>query len=252
MSSVAIKDHIQHLTLEQTSLWLSRGWQDFRKAPGLSLLFGGLYPVLGLGLTLLLQWADLGSLELLAISAFMLIGPLAATCLYEVARRLEKNEPLSISLVLERVRQRSTAIGDLGLVLMMILLSWFLIGFIMFALFFSGSPPSLGAFVLEIFSNPDLLPFLLSSTVVGGILAATVFAISMFAMPMLIDQDVTAAQAIAFSVKAVWLNRMNMIGWAGTLVVFTFFGMAVAFLGLIVTFPVIAYASWHAYRDVAA
>jgi uncharacterized membrane protein len=35
------------------------------------------------------------------------------------------------------------------------------------------------------------------------------------------------------------------------LVIFTFFGMAMAFVGLIITFPVIAYASWHAYRDVA-
>jgi uncharacterized membrane protein len=198
-----------------------------------------------------LQWLDLGSLMLLAMSAFMLIGPLAATCLYEIARRLERNEPITIGLVLESVKARSTAIGDLALVLMMILLSWFLIGFVMFALFFSGSPPSLMAFILDIFSNSELLPFLLSSTIVGGILATIVFTISMFAMPMLLDQDVTAAEAITFSVKAVWQNRMNMIGWAGTLVIFTFFGMAMAFVGLIITFPVIAYASWHAYRDVA-
>ena len=251
MSSFASTDSAHQVTLEQTGLWLSRGWQDFQRVPGLSLLFGGLYPILGLALAIILQWLDLGSLLLLAISAFMLIGPLAATCLYEIARRLERNDSITIPLVIAAVRQRSTAIGDIGLVLMMICLSWFLIGFVMFALFFTGSPPSLSAFVMDVLFNPDSIPFMLASMTVGGVLATIVFTISMFAMPMLMDKDVTAAEAIAFSVRAVWINRLNMIGWAGTIAVVTFFGMALAFVGLMVTFPVIAYASWHAYRDVA-
>jgi len=251
MSSFASSDSAHHVTLEQTGLWLTKGWQDFQRAPGLSLLFGGLYPILGLGLAMILQWLDLGSLLLLAISAFMLIGPLAAICLYEIARRLERGEPLSIPQIFATVRQRSTAVGDLGLVLMMILLSWFLIGFVMFALFFTGTPPTLSAFVMDVLFNPASIPFMLASTVVGGMLATIVFTISMFAMPMLLDKDVTAAEAITFSVKAVWINRLNMIGWAGTVAIVTFLGMALAFIGLMVTFPVIAYASWHAYRDVA-
>ena len=251
MSSFASVGNVHSITLEQTGLWLSRGWRDFQKAPGLSLLFGGLYPLAGLALTLILEWLDLGSLLLLSISAFMLIGPIAATCLYEIARRLERNEPVSAALVIQAVRLRATAIGDLGLVLMMILLSWFLIGLVMFAMFFNGTPPSLSAFVMDVLFNPDSIPFMLSSTAVGGILATVVFTISMFAMPMLLDKDVTAAEAISFSVRAVWINRMNMIGWAGTVAILTFLGMALAFVGLMVTFPVVAYASWHAYRDVA-
>ena len=200
---------------------------------------------------MILEWLDLGSLLLLAVSAFMLVGPVAATCLYEIARRLECDESLDMSQIVASVRQRSTSIGDLALVLMMILLSWFLIGFVMFALFFSGTPPTLSAFVMDVLFNPESIPFMLASTAVGGILATIVFAISMFAMPMLLDRDVTAIDAIGFSVRTVWVNRLNMIGWAGTVALLTFFGMSLGFIGLMVTFPVVAYASWHAYRDVA-
>ena len=239
------------ITLEQTGLWLSKGWRDLQRAPGLSFLFGGLYPLIGILSYVVLHQFDLDSLVILLASGFMLVGPLAATCLYEVARRLETGEPLSAGLVLAAVRQRATAIGDMGLILMMILLSWLVIGFVMFALFFSGAPPQMDDFVLNMLFNPAAVPFILSSIAVGGCLAALVFSISMFAMPMMIDKDVTAYDAISFSVRAVWKNRLNMIGWAATLVVLTVFGMSVAFVGLIVVFPVVAYASWHAYRDVA-
>ena len=239
------------ITLEQTGLWLSKGWRDLQRAPGLSFLFGGLYPLIGILSYVVLHQFDLDSLVILLASGFMLVGPLAATCLYEVARRLETGEPLSAGLVLAAVRQRATAIGDMGLILMMILLSWLVIGFVMFALFFSGAPPQMDDFVLNMLFNPAAVPFILASIAVGGCLAALVFSISMFAMPMMIDKDVTAYDAMSFSVRAVWKNRLNMIGWAATLVVLTVFGMGVAFVGLIVVFPVVAYASWHAYRDVA-
>ena len=81
-------------------------------------------------------------------------------------------------------------------------------------------------------------------------MAALAFSVSMFAMPMLIDQDVDAMPAIMFSLRAVWINRWNMIGWAATVASLTLMGMALGFVGLIVIFPVVAYASWHAYGDV--
>jgi uncharacterized membrane protein len=242
---------VKLVTIEQTSIWLARGWADFTKTPMLSLLFGGVYPAFGLFLIVLLEANGLGSLIFLAASAFMLIGPLAAVCLYEVSRRLEANEPLGVMPVLSAVKAKLNPIGDMGLVLMIITLSWFLIGFVLFALFYAGSPPSLERFVQNVVFDPQGLPFLIVGTAVGGVLATLVFAISMFAMPMILDKDVTAMDAISFSVQAVWKNRLNMIGWAATIAAITFIGIAMAFVGLLISLPVIAYASWHAYRDVA-
>ena len=251
MSSIVSVSSINRITLEQTGRWLSLGWSDFRRAPGLSLVFGGIYPAVGILLTVLLHHYQMDSLVFLLACGFMLIGPLAATCLYEIARRLETGEPLGAALIVGSVRRRGTAIGDLGLSLMMIFLAWLIIGFGLFAMFFSGSPPEMTDFVATMLFSPAAVPFFAIGAAVGGVLAAVAFAVSMFAMPMLVDKDVTAPQAIAFSVMAVWRNRLNMIGWAATVAVLTFAGMTLAFAGLIVVFPVVAYASWHAYRDVA-
>ena len=241
----------KRVTLEQTGEWLKRGWGDFLAEPGLGLLFGGIYPAVGLVLLVILEKLELGSLVFLAASAFMLIGPIAATCLYEVARRRESGETIGIAVVIRAVVERATAIGDLALVLTLILLAWFLIGFVLFALFFTGQPPSFSGFIEDVVFNQGKWGFLLVGTSVGFVLASLVFTVSVFAMPLLMDRDVTAYDAVSFSLRAVWLNRGNMVGWAATIAAVTFFGMALGFVGLLVTFPVIAYASWHAYRDVA-
>jgi uncharacterized membrane protein len=38
--------------------------------------------------------------------------------------------------------------------------------------------------------------------------------------------------------------------WAALIVVLTLLGMATLLLGLVVVVPLLAHASWHAYRDI--
>jgi uncharacterized membrane protein len=41
-----------------------------------------------------------------------------------------------------------------------------------------------------------------------------------------------------------------MLLWAAIVAVLTFVGMATFFLGLVIIFPLLGYATWHAYRDL--
>ena len=250
MPSTASLRPAHQITLDQTGRWLAMGWNDFLCTPALSMLFGGLFAGLGLVLFGLLHLMALEPLILVLGCGFMLVGPLAATCLYEVARRLEQGQPVTAPLVLGVLRHKANAIGDMGLVLAMILLVWLMAGLDLFALYYAGSSPNLSNFVLDMLFSPAALPYVLMGTAIGAVLAALAFSVSMFAMPMLIDQDVDAMPAIMFSLRAVWINRWNMIGWAATVASLTLMGMALGFVGLIVIFPVVAYASWHAYGDV--
>ena len=46
------------------------------------------------------------------------------------------------------------------------------------------------------------------------------------------------------------MNWRPMILWACLIVVFVALAMVPGLLGLVVVLPVVAHASWHAYRDI--
>ena len=43
-------------------------------------------------------------------------------------------------------------------------------------------------------------------------------------------------------------NPAPMAIWAGAIVALTAVGIATAFIGLAIVFPVLGYATWHSYR----
>ncbi|MEO7244789.1 MAG: DUF2189 domain-containing protein, partial [Rubrivivax sp.] len=86
----------------------------------------------------------------------------------------------------------------------------------------------------------------------GGVLAAPVFASSVLAIPLLLDRDVTIRDAVLASWRAVLESPVALALWAVLILVLTAVGMATALTGLVVILPWLAHASWHAYRDLAA
>ena len=95
------------------------------------------------------------------------------------------------------------------------------------------------------------LPFLAIGVAVGAVLAAVAFAIGAFSMPYLLDRrDANLFEAIATSVTAVRLNLRPMLLWAGLIVLLMVLAMIPGLLGLVVVLPVVAHATWHAYRDI--
>jgi uncharacterized membrane protein len=96
----------------------------------------------------------------------------------------------------------------------------------------------------------DGLTFLALFLALGAIMAALAFAGGAFAIPMLLDRKVGIIEAMGTSFTAVLLNLPTMIVWAAILVVLTAAGMALFYLGLVVTLPLAGYATWHAYRAV--
>lgn len=254
MLTMAMENHrpaVRVLSADQASRWLAAGWNDMWRQPRLSLGFGALYAAIGASLYVALTAMSMGSLLLPIAAGFMLVGPLAAVYLYEISRLQELGEPLSLARVLGGVARRGGQVGNMGLVLAMLMMAWLLAGLVVFALFYPpGYPPPLDDFIGQVLLKPEAFRFLVVGTLVGGVLATIAFAISVFAMPMLLERDVGVVEAIDFSVHAVMANWRTMIGWAATIVVITGFGMATAFVGLIIALPLVGHASWHAYRDL--
>jgi len=138
------------------------------------------------------------------------------------------------------------------LVMMLMLLFWVRVALLIFALFFSYQPPTLEGFVNTVFFTEQGLVFVAVGSIIGGMIATVVFAVTALSIPMLLDRDTDLFTAVATSVRGVMENWQTMAGWAGLIVLFTAAGLATAFIGLALALPLIGYASWHAYKEIVA
>ena len=230
--------------------WLAAAWDDLRAAPVVSLGYGGLAVVSIYLLIWGLMAQGLHYLILPMAAGFMLVGPVFAAGLYETSRRREQGMRPTLYGSLGGFTRNTGQIVAVGFVLMLALLAWIRIAFLIFALFFSMDPPAFDLLFDKIFHSEHTIPFLLTGTIIGGMIAAAVFALSAISIPMLLDRDAHVMEALGTSVAATLHNWRTMAVWSGLIALFIGAGMVTAFLGLVVAFPLIGYATWHAYRDL--
>lgn len=218
--------------------WLRLGWRDLRRAPGLSLVFGGMI-VLVSALVAWLAWS-LGRFALLAtlLSGFVFVAPLLAVGLYCVSRELAAGRTPALRKSFVLARRVLGQAGVFALAQLIILLLWSRAGMMLNALW-PATPGGAAA----------LWEYLAIGSLVGAIFAALTFAIAVLSLPMIADREVDMVTACISSVHAVLRNKGPMLLWAGLLVVLTAIGFLTAFLGLAVIMPWLAYAAWHAYRE---
>jgi uncharacterized membrane protein len=242
---------IQKIEMDRPWSWLTRGWHDLRKAPGVSVTYGLFFAVVGFIVLGALWFLGLFYLVLPLSAGFMLMGPLVAVGLYEISRRLGHGESPTIAQAALAITRNTSQILLMGVALMIFLLAWIRLATLIFALFFSFRPPSLDNFVAEVFFQPESVPFLIVGIGVGAVLAALVFAISAVSIPMLLDRpQVNVATAIVSSIQAVRLNLAPMALWAALIVLFAGAGLIAGYIGLAITMPIVGHATWYAYRDL--
>jgi len=241
---------IRRLEMEHPWGWLAAGWRDLRAAPGASLPYGLVFAVLGWILLLAVARWQAFYVILPVAGGFMLIGPVAAVGLYEISRRLGEGHTPRLGETLGAWRPNASQIAFMGVILLVIHIAWMRLAFLIFMLFFSGQPPRPETTALiDVFFSPSSVPFLAVGTAVGAVLAVIVFSITAVSIPMLLDRPSTnVITAMATSVEVVRQNPGPMLLWAWLIVLFIGAGMALGFVGLIVTLPLIGHATWAAYR----
>ncbi|WP_341645703.1 DUF2189 domain-containing protein [Thauera sp. SDU_THAU2] len=228
--------------------WLHMGWSDMRANLGTSLAYG--FILAAIGYAILSYAATMPYLFTAAISGFLLIGPLAAAGLYEISRRHERGEPVSLAGSLRGLWQHADGMAYFGAFLAITLIGWERMSAILFALFYGGNLPEVTNFFGDVFLSGDHLSFVLAYMVAGGVLAAVVFALSAIAIPMMMDRDTDAITAAMTSLRAVAVNLGAMALWAALIVVLVALGFATMMIGMIVLLPLLGHATWHAYRDM--
>ena len=229
--------------------WLAAGWRDFLSAPKVGLAYGAIFAGFGLVITAGAWAAGVIYLTLPLAAGFMLIGPILAVGLYDTSRRLALGERPTIAQAAAAWKGNSTQIALLGVLLLIIFLFWIRVASLLFALFFSKSALSLGHLIDETLFSLNGISFLVVGSLIGAVLAIGVFAVSVVSVPMLLDRPVNVFTAVATSIEVARRNPKTMALWAGLIVLFTGVGLVTFYVGLVVALPLLAHASWHAYRD---
>jgi uncharacterized membrane protein len=239
---------ILHVPLLRPFVWLGRGWLDMRKHWGASLGYGAL--IVALGWTLLIFCATHPYFIAAAITGFLLVGPAMSAGLCEMSRRYSLGQAASFDESLEGFGRNAPALIEFGLILAICAAVWFALSALLLSTVFHIPAPSVSETLYRGFVDSANRSQVLAYVGVGGILAVSVFAISVIAIPLIIDRHGTAGQAMRASVKAAFSNIPAMIVWSGLILILTVIGYAPLLGGLLIIAPLLGHATWHAYRDL--
>ncbi len=224
--------------------WLRLGVRDFLRCPGIGLFYGTCFMVMGWALMKVYENA---AAYVLALSAgFLLVGPFLCLGLYRVSQRLERGERPDFGDSLRAWDTRTGTLAIFGLVLLVLEMLWGRAALVVFAVSFDGMPDFKGSLLALL--DPENLAFIVAYVAVGGVFAGLIFAISVVAMPLILDRPVDAITAGLTSVRLVLTQPGVMLLWGALITSLVVIAMLPWFAGLPVVGPVLGHASWHAYR----
>lgn len=227
--------------------WLRLGWRDLMRAPAVSFGYGALVAVAG-ALLLALAWGG-GHLVPALTGGFLLVAPAVAVVFYELSRQIERGEPPDGRAALTAWRRNAGSIALWGLALALALILWERLSAILFALLYGGTVADLQSLVMEIITG-QRIELLLAYIGTGGLLALAVFAFGLVTAPLLLDRDLDVVTAALASLRACLRNPGTTLLWAALIAALTAIGFATLMIGMIVVFPWLGHASWHAYREL--
>ncbi|MBR1120938.1 DUF2189 domain-containing protein [Bradyrhizobium lablabi] len=244
---------IRALTADDPKKWLAQGWQDFRTEMPLSLAYGVVILAISIGLVAGLVAFNRDYILFPAFAGFMVIGPILAIGLYEKSRRIEDGKPLSWKHMVFVQPRSGGQILFTGVLLCLLMIVWIRAAVLIYALFFGMVAfPGLDRIAPMLFTTPTGWAMLVVGTLVGGLFAAFSFAISAFSIPMLLDERTDAFTAMGSSMALVWNNLGVLLIWAAIVLALFLASLATFMLGLVVIYPLLGHATWHAYRAVQA
>ncbi|HEU0203524.1 MAG TPA: DUF2189 domain-containing protein [Burkholderiaceae bacterium] len=240
--------NIRSVEASRPFAWLQRGWSDIRRAPLESLGYGLVFGAAGAAI-LSIGW---GAAHLLPVFAtgFVLVAPFLATVLYALSQQMERGDEVSTVEAFFAWRANTGQIALFALLLVLAFIVWERVAAIVFALSFGGAVPDLRSLFSPAVFSPEYMELLLAYFGVGGLIAIVVFVCSVVSLPFMLDREVDIITAVVTSMRCCARNPGAMIVWAAIIAALSVLGIATLMIGMVVIFPLLGHATWHAYRDL--
>lgn len=254
MRTVSADNRTIHVEIRQVPVfrplaWLHLGWLDMRKHWAASLGHGAL--IMALGWTLLVICGTHPYFIAAAISGFLLVGPIMSAGLYEMSRRYSLGQSANFDESLEGFARNTAGLFEFGVILAICAVVWFAISALLLGTVFHIPAPDMRETLYRGFLDTVNRSQVLAYITIGAVLATAVFAVSVIAVPLIIDRHTSASQGMRASVRAVFRNIPAMIVWSALIVILIVIGYLVPLLvGLLLVTPLLGHSTWYAYKDM--
>ncbi|BAF61172.1 DUF2189 domain-containing protein [Candidatus Vesicomyidisocius calyptogenae] len=261
--SINKKVYIKKISYSAPFTWLKKGVEDFTKCPALALFYGTLFTSFTY-----FYWDFLSHSPTLSDIAAPLLamvviifGPISAMAMYDASKRLSIGEELSFRSILTVIKSAFKANGGsypsffLSIILIIIAIMWMVFTPLIYAIlntdtFVNQNQTIIEAILDDIinFNNPL---FLVIYGIFTTVTAWISFMISWFSFPMVLDQNIDPFTAAHTSIKTALANKIVMLIWVPIVGIIVLASLLTPyFLGMVVTVPVLAHATWHAYKSL--
>jgi len=239
---------VRRVTTDDLRASLRDGYNDFLEHRGDLIFIGLIYPLIGLVAAAAALGGTLSQYFFPIAFGVALLGPVAATGFYEIARRQEEGLESDWSHFLDIVKRPSfDSITAVIAILLVIFGFWIATAGLLYAALLGPPPGAIGDFIARLVTTTEGWSLILIGNLIGAIFAVLVLAVSVVSLPMLVDRDVGARAAIATSVAVVRANFGVMFLWGLTVLVLLVLGSLPLFVGLAFVLPWLGYATWHLY-----
>lgn len=227
--------------------WLGAGWADLAATRFVGVFYGACFAAMGWMIAAM--YAGFWKFTMGLTASFFLLGPFVCCGVYWLSRQRERGEKPSLGESLTCWSRNPKSIGFFAAILTFVVVIWARISVITFALFSTHDFPTVQGMLAQIFTFGNL-EFIAVWFGVGFIFASLVFAVSVVAVPMMLDRGTDTMIAIFTSFASLARNPLPLYLWAALIVALIGSSLVAGFWPLLLTAPWIGHATWHAYRDL--
>ena len=240
-------DDILPPTASSPFRWLLAGLHDMLAYPVISAVLGLAFTAL----CVLAYWfvASAPMFSATALVVLLLTGPYLAAAAYHVPLQRERADEPGASACIEGVRNRFLSIGLFAIVCALLVAAFTRLAGIAFALYYSSfaSGPEIARIWTSGQQSISMLVFLVTAS---AVLVAVLFAVSAISLPLLVERNTDVITAMRTSLRTLRAHKLALALWVTLILVLTAAAILSQLVLMPVVFPLLAYATWHSYRQL--